>query len=131
MPDEEQSCGKGLAAHAPMPEKIGALLEAMADLLHNHTRSLDLDDASARAEREAYDGLVREQRAIAESLKALGAAMRSYRDLPMAAHDESKLADQRSLDSFASFIRAEEGVLALLQESAAEHRAMLDAVAGR
>ena len=128
MQDEQQTCGKGLAAHAVLPEEIGALMEAMAGLLQNHTRSLDPDDANARLERDAYDRLVEEQRAIAASLDALAAAMRSYRDLPVAAHDESVLADHDSLDVFAAFVRAEESVLARLQETAAEHRAMLGAM---
>jgi hypothetical protein len=128
MQDEQQTCGKGLAAHAALPKKIGVLMQAMAELLQNHTRSLGLNDADARLERDAYDRLIKDQRSIASSLKALAAAMRSYRDLPVCAHDESTLADQKSLDIFASFIRAEESVSALLQESAAEHRAMLGAM---
>ena len=131
MQDEQQTCGKGLAAHAVLPEEIGALMAAMAALLENHTRSLDPDDANARLERDAYERLVEDQRAIAASLEALAAAMRSYRELAVASHDESTLADQQSIDVFASYIRAEEGVLARLQETAAEHRAMLGAMDGR
>jgi ribosomal protein S12 methylthiotransferase accessory factor YcaO len=130
MEDEQPTCGKGLAAHAPVPENIGAFVKAMAELLQNHTRSLALDDADANLEREAYNRLVREQRAIASSLEALAAAMRSYRDLPMAAHDVSALSDQRSLDIFASFIRAEERLISVLQENATQHRAMLSAMGG-
>ena len=97
----------------------------MAELLQNHTRSLDLADASAVSERDAYDLLVKAQREIASKLEALAATMRSYRDLPLGKHDEGILIDRRSVDVFASFIRAEETVLSLLQGSAAEHRAML------
>jgi hypothetical protein len=124
MQDEQPSCGRGLAAHAALPEKLAALLSAMAGLLENHTRSLPPEDADALAEREAYDRLVEDQRAVATSLEALAAAMRSYRGLPIAPHDESTLADQRSLHVFDSFIRAEEGVLALLRKSLDEHCAM-------
>jgi hypothetical protein len=130
MQEEQPTCGKGLCAHAVLPEAISALMSTMADLLQNHTRSLDLDDANARLERDAYDRLVHDQRLIASSLEGLAAAMRSYRDLPMGAHDESALADRRSREVFASFIRAEEGVLALLQEGTAEHRAMLRSLDG-
>jgi hypothetical protein len=130
MQDEQPTCGKGLAAHAVLPERIGALMEAMAELLQNHTRSLDLEDANARLERDAYDRLVREQRAIAAGLEALAAAMRSYHDLPVGKHDENVLADRQSIDVFASYIRSEESVLALLQDAAAEHRAMLAAMDG-
>jgi len=43
----------------------------MAELPQNHTRALDRRDANARLEREAYEDLVRQQRAIASSLSAL------------------------------------------------------------
>jgi hypothetical protein len=125
MQDEQQTCGKGLAANAVLPEEIGALLQAMAELLQNHTRSLNLSDANAVLERDAYDLLIKAQRDIASRLDALAAAMRSYRDLPIGKHDERVLADQTSLDVFGSFIREEESLLALLQENVAEHRAML------
>jgi hypothetical protein len=124
MQEEQPTCGKGLAAHAALPEKLGALLSAMAELLENHTRSLPLEDANALSEREAYDRLIKDQRVISTSLKALSDAMRSYRGLPIAPHDEGTLTDQRSLQVFDSFICAEEGVLALLQRSVDEHRAM-------
>ena len=123
--DEQQTCGKGLAANAVLPEEMGALMRAMAELLHNHTRSLDLADAGAVSERDAYDVLVKAQREIASKLEALAATMRSYRDLPLGKHDEGILTDRRSVDVFASFIRAEETVLSLLQGSVAQHRAML------
>jgi hypothetical protein len=71
-------------------------------------------------EREAYDRLIKNQQAVATSLQALAAAMRSYRGLPIAPRDESTLTDQRSLHVFDSFIRAEEGVVALLQMSVDE-----------
>jgi hypothetical protein len=64
MQDEQQTCGKGLAAHAALPEKIGGLIQSMAELLQNHTRSLDLDDANARLERDAYDRLIKDERSI-------------------------------------------------------------------
>ena len=126
MPDEQPAtCGEGLALNAVVPEKAAALISAMAELLQNHTRSLDPGDANARLERDAYDHLVRDQRAIASRLSALAAAMRSYRDLPAAPHDVSMLADQKSIDVFRAFIGAEEEMLVLLQENASKHRAML------
>ncbi len=126
MEDDQPTCGKGLAANAILPEKLGTLMRALADLLDNHTRSLDRGDPNARLEIEAYAHLVQEQRAIAAYLQGLTETMRGYRDLPMGAHDENVLGDQRSLDVLAAFIRAEEELLALLQEHIKEHRSMLD-----
>jgi hypothetical protein len=128
MQDEQPSCGRGLAAHAALPEKLAALLSAMAGLLENHTRSLPPEDANAMLEREAYDRLIKDQQAVATSLQALAAAMRSYRGLPIAPHDERTLADRRSLHVFDSFIRAEEAALAFLQRSLDEHHAMRNAM---
>jgi ribosomal protein S12 methylthiotransferase accessory factor YcaO len=125
MQDEQQTCGKGLAANAALPERIGALMQAMAELLQNHTRSLNLSDANAALERNAYDVLIQAQRDIASRLDALAATMRSYRDLPIGKHDERALTDQTSLDVFGSFIRAEQNVVSLLQQNIATHRAML------
>ena len=124
MQHGQATCGNGLAAHAALPEELGALLAAMAELLENHTRSLPLDDVNAMSERKAYDRLIKDQHVVATSLQALADAMRSYRGLPTAPHNESLLTDQRSLHVFDSFIRAEEGVLALVQRSVGEHHAM-------
>jgi predicted GTPase len=94
--DHEPTCGQGLAAGAELPEQIGTLIQAMADVLQDHTRSL-----------------------------AVANTMRSYRDLPMAAHDENTLADQQSLRVFESLVREEEALLGSLQAIASEHREML------
>jgi hypothetical protein len=129
MADEQPStCGEGLALNAVVPEKIAALLGAMAELLQNHTRSLDVGNADARREHDVYRHLVHDQRAITSSLSALAAAMRDCRDLPVAPHDESVLADQRSIDVFRAFVDAEEAVLVQLQENVRSHRAMLSAM---
>src|SRR5688572_22588173 len=122
---EGWTCGKGSAANAVLPAELGALMAAMADLLDNHTRALSADDANSALERAAYERLVKNQRAIAASLGALAAAMESYRGLPSAPHDESVLADRRSLEVFAAFIDAEEAAAGLLQEQIKEYRAML------
>jgi hypothetical protein len=122
---EAWTCGKGLAASAVLPAKLGALMAAMAELLDNQTRALAADDANSALERGAYERLVKDQRAIAASLNGLAAAMESYRELPTAPHEESALADQRSRDVFAAFIAAEEAAAALLQEQISEYRAML------
>jgi hypothetical protein len=72
---ETWTCGKGLAASAVLPAKLGALMAAMAELLDNHTRALAADDANSGLERAAYERLVNDQRAIAASLNGLAAAM--------------------------------------------------------
>ena len=130
MDDDQPTCGKGLAANAIVPDKLASLIQALANLLDDHIRSLDLTDANARLERDAYAHLVREQRAIAGHLDGLAKAMRGYRDLPMAVHNEAVLGDQRSHETFAAFIRAEEELEALLREQVSDYKAMLGDAAG-
>ena len=79
--------------------------------------------ASERPEPDRASG--QQSRAIATSLNNLATAMKSYRDLPAAPHDESVLGDTKSRDVFAAFIEAEENALTLLQEQTREYRAML------
>ncbi len=83
MDEGQSTCGKGLAVNAVLPKKFGVLMEAMAALLENHTRSLPPNDANAQLERQAYAHLFRDQRVIAARLAQLAEAMESYRDLPM------------------------------------------------
>jgi hypothetical protein len=55
MQDEQPAtCGEGLAANAVVPEKLGAFIEATAELLQNHMRTLDGRDANAHLERERF-----------------------------------------------------------------------------
>src|ERR671918_1616113 len=93
MADDQPTCGKGLAANAILPEKLAALMSAMATMLENHTRALDPNEANGRLERDAYQRLVRDQRTLASDLEALARAMQSYRDLPMPSHDMVPLTD--------------------------------------
>jgi hypothetical protein len=125
MTDDQATCGKGLAANAVLPRRLAALMAAMAAMLENHVLALDPDETNGRLERDAYERLVGEQRAIASGLEALARAMEGYRDLPMAKHDMALLTGPASRDMFSSFIQAEEGVLTLLQDRVKEHRAML------
>jgi hypothetical protein len=122
--DAPPTCGKGLAAHAVVPQTLGAVLGATADVLENHIRSLDPTDAKARQERQAYERLVRDHRAIVAALEALAVAMSGYRDLPMAPHDETVLADQPSRAVFATLLQAEERASELLRTMLAQHKAM-------
>jgi hypothetical protein len=64
-PDDQPTCGKGIAANAVLPAKLAELTAATAEVLERHTKALDLTDPAAREEREAYVALVRAHRAIA------------------------------------------------------------------
>lgn len=122
---DEPTCGKGLAENAVMPERMAKLLQATANVLENHIRSLDRADPNGNREIEAYERLVRDHRAAAIQVSALADAMRSYRDLPAADHDMLALGDARSVDVMDALVRAEEDLLSPLRDRAAEHGEML------
>jgi hypothetical protein len=125
MSGHEWTCGKGLAANAALPERIGVLLAALANVLENHTRALDVADPHCKSEYAAYEQLTGEQRAIAGQLAASAEAMEGYRDLPTCRHDETVMADPTGREVFEAFVRAEDELLALLKQHSEEHHAML------
>jgi hypothetical protein len=122
---EEQTCGKGVAANAVTPERMGRVLEATAAVLENHIRALSADDPNGRLEIEAYERLVREHRAAANGLATLAEIMRSYRDLPPAPHDMAPLMDAASVGTLAELVEAQRDLGELMQLRADEYGAML------
>jgi hypothetical protein len=85
--NEPATCGKGLAERSVLPARLSALCAAMADVLEQHQQALDLTDANARTEREAYQVLARDYRNIATQLQNTADRMASYQNLPAARHD--------------------------------------------
>ena len=122
--DDAMTCGKGIAMHAALPERLSDLAGSMASVLENHLRSLSTDDAS-QPERAAYVQLVHEWRSIASSLASVATRMSGYRDLPMATHDEKALASPTSVETFASYVDSERSLLELLQQWVQRDEAML------
>jgi hypothetical protein len=123
--DEQPTCGKGLAEHSVLPAKLGALTAAVADVLAAHQEALDLTDANAKREYDAYAELVDAHRLTAAQLEAIARRMASYRDLPMGRHDMSVMTAAPSRDTFARLVAMEDELLELLGRRVAEHRAML------
>jgi hypothetical protein len=122
---EEQTCGKGLAAHAILPAKIGAVAAAMAAMLEQHRTSLDDAESSGRAEDDAYRTLAHDFRAIASMLETTASRMAGYRDLPMATHDEAALATAEAVATFEALVNAERELLQQLQHSVEMYQQML------
>jgi hypothetical protein len=85
--DEQQTCGRGLAEHSVLPERLAEVIEAMADNLRVHMQALELDDEPAREEHAVYLRLAEEQRQAAGRLRAIAGEMAAARDLPMGRHD--------------------------------------------
>jgi YD repeat-containing protein len=122
----QQTCGKGLAAQAPLPATLGELTAAVGRILELHMGALDETDPAAKQEYDAYERLVAEHDATADALRATAGAMAGCIDLPMAPHDVAVMTDSRHADAFKRFIEAEERLLALLQTRLDQDRAMLD-----
>jgi hypothetical protein len=125
-PNDQPTCGKGLAANADLPAKLAELTAAMADVLERHTGVLDLTDSAAREEFDAYSALVQAHRAVAGELASLAQQMAGYRDLPMGRHDEAALADpQGQAAAFQRLLTTERELLALLSTKVAEGEELL------
>lgn len=124
--DDEPTCGKGIAAAADLPDQLGRLLAARAEVLERHTRALDVTDANGRREHEAYMDLVGRHRAIAADLEALAEQMRGYRDLPMAEHNMEVMMDPNGQGAaFREFVELERALAGFLTESVKEDEQML------
>jgi hypothetical protein len=127
---DEATCGRGLAANAPLPAKVGELAASVADVLEGHTKALDLEDDEARQEYDAYMELVEHHRRIAAQLRALSEQMTSYRDLPMGRHDFEALSTPEAADVFERLVNVEQELMSLLDERLEQHRPLLSELRG-
>jgi hypothetical protein len=120
------TCGRGLAANAALPARLGDLVAAMADLLEQHTRALDLANADGRLEFVAYGSLAAAYRGVASDLAGLARQMAGYRDMAMGPHDMRVMADPNGqAAAFQRVIAVERDVLELLRTKVDEDEAML------
>jgi hypothetical protein len=124
--DVQPTCGKGLAEHARLPDKLAELTAAVADVLEHHLATLDLTDDDSRREDAAYRSLVENHRRAARDLRAIAEEMAGYRDLPMGRHDLAALSQPDALRPFATLVRLEEELLVLLQARLQQDHAMLE-----
>jgi hypothetical protein len=114
--DDRPTCGEGLAANAVLPTKLAELMAAQAEVLKRHTQALDLTDATAQKELDAYTRLERAHRGVASELASLAEEMASYRNLPMGRHDMTVMTDPKGqTEAFQRFVAVERELLALLQ----------------
>jgi uncharacterized damage-inducible protein DinB len=119
-PDDQPTCGTGLAANAVLPAKLAEWTAARAEVLQRHTQALDRTDPAAREEVAGYTALVHAHRTIAGALARLAQQMAGYRDLPMGWHDAAVLADPtRQAAAYQRLVALEREVLALLSAKVA------------
>ena len=128
--EDQPTCGQGLAEHSALPANLGELIASMAENLEIHRQSLDANDESSRKEHDAYTKLAKELRSIAAQLQATARHMAGYRDLPMGRHDEQALAEAKVQEAFATFVRLERELHALLAASLQRDEQMLGAMHG-
>ena len=114
---EDWTCGKGLAANAVLPERIGAVLAAMAEVLLVHMEALDPEDDESRPEYDAYRRVSQQLGQVASQLDALAREMAAYRDLPMGRHDMEAMTQPRVGERFEEFVKRKRDLLTMLQEA--------------
>ena len=122
---DDWTCGKGLAASAVLPERVGAVMAAMAEVLRVHMAALDPEDDASRREHEAYRRVSQHLDQAASQLDALAREMAAYRDLPMGQHDMEAMNQPVVRESFAAFVGRKQELLTLLQEAVADDQEML------
>jgi hypothetical protein len=122
---DEWTCGKGLAASAVLPERLGTVLAAMAEVLRVHMEALDPEDDASQREHEAYRSVSQQLGQMASHLDVLAREMIAYRDLPMGRHDMEAMNRPIVRESFASFVARKQDLLTLLQGMAESDREML------
>jgi uncharacterized protein YndB with AHSA1/START domain len=112
--DEAPTCGIGLAQHATIPARIGALFEGLAETLELHRKMLVLDDPNSRKEDEVYRELAAGWQDIAQLVVTTAARMAAQHELPMGAHNKTKWGDSH-VKAFQKFVKAQTQVLSLLR----------------
>ena len=123
---DRTTCGEGLAANSFLPAKLAELMAARAEVLKRHTRALDLTDAAAQKELDAYTSLERAHRDVASELADLAEEMASYRNLPMGRHDMTVMTEPKGqMEAFRRFVAVERELLALLQAKLEEEGELL------
>jgi hypothetical protein len=126
--DQQRTCGKGLAEQSTLPFRLGDVASSVADVLEVHLNALDLNDPHGRTEHAAYVKLAQAYREIAARLRSTADQMASYRDLPMGRHDPKAMSDPKVLQVFEGLLEAKQELMALLQNTAAQERGMLDQI---
>jgi len=116
--NQQWTCGMGLAVGGELPGRMADLLSVMARNLELHMRSLDSNNIAANDELIAYQRLTGRMRDVSGYLEALSAEMISYRDLPMAPHDEAALETSDVVDAFHALIASERSLADYLTASA-------------
>ena len=105
--NQQWTCGMGLARGSEMPARMAGLLAVMARNLELHMRSLDGNDPIANEELIAYERLTSRMRDVSGYFEALAGEMASYRELPMAPHDDAALNTPQVHEAFQALIAQE------------------------
>ncbi len=123
--EQRPTCGQGLAENSLLPGKLGELAAAMAETLDTHMRTLDVDDPQSKQEYEVYFQLANEQRETAARLLTTANEMAAARDLPMGRHDFSDQIASQMLQAFERYVKVEQELLALLEQTSEQDQNLL------
>jgi hypothetical protein len=128
--DTQPTCGKGMAANAELPKRLGDLVGALAEVLEIHMQALDLADENSVKENEEYRDIAKQFRTTSAQLHAAAAQMTAMRDLPMGKHDVKAMSGPKPLEAFDHFVSQEQELVTMLQQRLLQDREMLGQMSG-
>ena len=127
MADADQpTCGKGLAENSVLPRSLGNVISGMAENLAQHMKALDLQDANARLEHEAYERLVGQLRQAAAELHVTANEMAGYHDMPMGRHDQAAMTQPAIREAFENLVRHKQELSMLLEQTSKRDAQLLE-----
>lgn len=124
--EEEETCGREIAAAAEVPVKWQALMDHVATNMEAHARWVGSASAAAQRERAALSKVARSYRAMAASAGQAADAMRAMRDLPPAPHDSARLDLEGQTKWMRAKIQMQRDFAALLLRHAEESEKALE-----
>jgi hypothetical protein len=128
--DDQPTCGKGMAANAELPKRLGDLAGALAEVLEIHMQALDLSDEHSAKENEEYREVAKHLRTTAVQLHAAAAQMTAMRGLPMGRHDFKAMSGEKPRAAFEQFVSLEQELVTMLQQRVPRDREMLVQMGG-
>ena len=128
--DDQPTCGKGMAANAELPKRLGDLAGALAEVLEIHMQALDLSDENSAKENEEYREVAKHLRTTTAQLHAAASQMTAMRGLPMGRHDFKAMSGPKPREAFEHFVSVEQELVTMLQQRVASDREMLVQMGG-
>ncbi len=112
------TCGQMIASKAPMPAKMGEMMEHFGMYAQGHAKTVDKKDKTGKAEIALMTRMAKDHLALAKSLKAMAAAMEKGKDIPHPAHDEKAMMDPALMEHMKMGVAAQKELANMMLEDA-------------